>query len=127
MSKLASDAEAVIRQHASETYPNECCGALIASGGSIVEAYRLPNTTTEGARRRFMIGPKQPDAPSGGDAAFYFEPNVWSVAEAAVEAAGASFMSPAITLQKAEGRELALRAFKDPEGHTLALLGWRAA
>ena len=57
MSKLASDAEAVIRQHASETYPNECCGALIASGGSIVEAYRLPNTTTEGARRRFMIGP----------------------------------------------------------------------
>ena len=76
---------------------------------------------------RFMIGPKQADASAAGDAAFYFEPNVWSVAEAAVESAGAAFMSPAIVLQRAEGRELALRAFKDPEGHTLALLGWRAA
>jgi proteasome lid subunit RPN8/RPN11 len=57
MSDLAADAEAEIRRHASETYPDECCGALIASNGSIVEAYRLPNTTAAGARRRFRIGP----------------------------------------------------------------------
>jgi hypothetical protein len=30
-------------------------------------------------------------------------------------------------VQRMEGRELALRAFKDPEGHSLALMGWRAA
>ncbi len=57
MPELAADAEAEIRRHGTETYPNECCGALIASGGTIVEAFPLPNTTTEGPRRRFLIGP----------------------------------------------------------------------
>lgn len=46
-----------IRRHALETYPYECCGALIARDGRIVEAYRLPNTTAAGARRRFRISP----------------------------------------------------------------------
>ena len=54
---LAQDAEAEIRRHAAETYPNECCGALIAADGAIVEAFPLPNTTAEGARRRFLVGP----------------------------------------------------------------------
>jgi len=57
MPELATDAEAEIRRHGTETYPNECCGALIASGGTIVEAFPLPNTTAEGPRRRFLIGP----------------------------------------------------------------------
>jgi proteasome lid subunit RPN8/RPN11 len=55
---IGGDAEAEIRRHAAETYPDECCGALIASNGTIVEAYRLPNTTAAGARRRFLIGPE---------------------------------------------------------------------
>jgi hypothetical protein len=76
---------------------------------------------------KLMIGPKHPDIPIGGDAVFYFEPTVWSAAEAAIEKAGVSFMNPTIILQRAEGRELGLRAFKDPEGHALALFGWRAA
>jgi proteasome lid subunit RPN8/RPN11 len=46
-----------IRAHAAEAYPYECCGALIAIDGEIVEAFRLPNTTAAGARRRFRIGP----------------------------------------------------------------------
>ena len=46
-----------IRRHAVETYPDECCGALIASAGQIVEAYRLPNATEFGARRRFLVSP----------------------------------------------------------------------
>ena len=54
---LAAEAEAEIRRHAAETYPHECCGALISSGGEVIEAFRLPNTTAEGARRRFLIGP----------------------------------------------------------------------
>ena len=54
---LSAPAEAEIRRHGAETYPNECCGALVAAGSVIVEAFRLPNTTSEGPRRRFLIGP----------------------------------------------------------------------
>jgi hypothetical protein len=57
MPELAADAEAEIRRHGTETYPNECCGALIASGGDDRRGFRLPNTTAEGPRRRFLIGP----------------------------------------------------------------------
>jgi proteasome lid subunit RPN8/RPN11 len=55
---IASDAIDEIRRHASETYPDECCGALIAGkDGRIIEAFRLPNTTAAGARRRFRVAP----------------------------------------------------------------------
>jgi len=74
-----------------------------------------------------MIGPKQPEMTIGGDATLYFEPTAWSATEAALEKAGIVFMSPTIVLQKADGRELCLRAFRDPEGHTLAMFGWRPA
>ena len=57
MPQLAPAAEAEIRRHGIETYPNECCGALIGAGEAIVEAFPLPNTTSEGPRRRFLIGP----------------------------------------------------------------------
>jgi predicted enzyme related to lactoylglutathione lyase len=77
---------------------------------------------------RLMIGAAQPGQQIGGDAVIYFEPRDWSAAEAKLEAAGIAFTHPsAQVVQKAEGRELALRAFKDPEGHTLALMGWRPA
>jgi proteasome lid subunit RPN8/RPN11 len=46
-----------IRQHGVETYPNECCGALIGSDGIVEHVAPLPNTTEEGARRRFLIRP----------------------------------------------------------------------
>ena len=46
-----------IRRHAAETYPHECCGALLEREGTIIEAFPLPNTTAEGARRRFLVGP----------------------------------------------------------------------
>jgi proteasome lid subunit RPN8/RPN11 len=58
---LAAEARATIEQHGGETYPYECCGALYgeASGATfrVVEAVRLPNTTSEGPRRRFLIQP----------------------------------------------------------------------
>ncbi|SRR5690606_15322978 len=75
---------------------------------------------------RLMIGAAQPGEPIGGDTVIYFEPRDWTAAEAKLEQAGIAFLHPAQVLQQAPGRELALRAFKDPEGHTLALLGWRA-
>ena len=74
---------------------------------------------------RLMIGQAQPGQTIGGDAIIYFEPREWSVAETKLEQAGIAFMSAAQVLQQAPGRELVLRAFKDPEGHTLALMGWR--
>ena len=54
---VAAEALEQIRRHAIEAYPYECCGALIAIGARVVEAYPLPNTTAEGARRRFLISP----------------------------------------------------------------------
>lgn len=80
-----------------------------------------------GAGVRLMIGPTYGDQKPGGDATLYFEPVIWDVAVRAVEAAGGAFAHDAVPLQRAEGRELVLRAFKDPEGHSVALMGWRAS
>ena len=61
LSKVAiSDAvNQAIRRHGQETYPHECCGALVgttADAESIVaDVVPLPNTTEEGPRRRFLV------------------------------------------------------------------------
>jgi proteasome lid subunit RPN8/RPN11 len=47
-----------IRQHGSEAYPNECCGALFGRHGQVLATYGLPNTTEEGPRRRFLVRPQ---------------------------------------------------------------------
>lgn len=47
----------VIRAHGMETYPHECCGALLGRDGSVAEAFPLANTTEEGPRRRFLVRP----------------------------------------------------------------------
>jgi proteasome lid subunit RPN8/RPN11 len=44
-----------IRLHGQETYPHECCGALIGRDDSVGEIVALPNTTDEGPRRRFLV------------------------------------------------------------------------
>src|SRR5829696_4112082 len=46
-----------IRAHGHETYPHECCGALIGRDGVVAEILALPNTTEEGPRRRFLVRP----------------------------------------------------------------------
>ena len=46
-----------IRAHGSETYPDECCGALIGREGLVQSAFALPNVTDEGPRRRFRVSP----------------------------------------------------------------------
>jgi proteasome lid subunit RPN8/RPN11 len=48
---------ASIRDHGRDTYPNECCGALLGRDGVVVETFALPNTTEEGPRRRFLVRP----------------------------------------------------------------------
>ena len=46
-----------IRRHGAETYPDECCGALIGRDGVVTATFALPNTTEEGPRRRFLVRP----------------------------------------------------------------------
>jgi proteasome lid subunit RPN8/RPN11 len=55
---LQPDVTAAIRRHAAEAYPNECCGALIGSNEIASEILELPNTTSEGPRRRFLVRPE---------------------------------------------------------------------
>ena len=50
-----------IRAHGEETYPNECCGALLGrpaqEGWRVVEAVRAGNTRTDSAHNRYNIAP----------------------------------------------------------------------
>jgi len=54
---LTAEALQTIREHGAETFPFECCGALIEVDGVVVEAFKMENTTAGGAARRFRIGP----------------------------------------------------------------------
>src|SRR5262245_94236 len=55
---LDKEALQTIRDHGAESFPYECCGALIEVDGVVVEAFRMENTTLGGAARRFRIGPE---------------------------------------------------------------------
>jgi proteasome lid subunit RPN8/RPN11 len=52
---------AAIRAHGEETYPHECCGALLGRiadrAWSIVEAVKAGNTRTDSAHNRYQIAP----------------------------------------------------------------------
>ena len=54
---LKSQVDVAIRAHGAETYPNECCGALIGRAGIVTQTLALPNMTDEGPRRRFLVTP----------------------------------------------------------------------
>jgi proteasome lid subunit RPN8/RPN11 len=54
---LESGVAAAIRRHGEETFPHECCGALIGVDDRVTTAFPLPNTTEEGPRRRFLVRP----------------------------------------------------------------------
>ena len=47
--------DAAIRRHGQETYPHECCGALVGRDDRVTDVVALPNTTDEGPRRRFRV------------------------------------------------------------------------
>jgi proteasome lid subunit RPN8/RPN11 len=54
---LGAGVDESIRRHGRETYPNECCGALVGRDDRVEHAVGLPNTTEEGPRRRFLVRP----------------------------------------------------------------------
>jgi proteasome lid subunit RPN8/RPN11 len=55
--RLGPDVAAAIRRHGEETFPHECCGALVGQEGVAAAVVALPNTTEEGPRRRFLVRP----------------------------------------------------------------------
>jgi proteasome lid subunit RPN8/RPN11 len=55
--ELAAGVAAAIRRHGEETFPHECCGALVGTDDQVTAAVPLPNTTEEGPRRRFLVRP----------------------------------------------------------------------
>ena len=55
--QLGPGVGAAVRRHGEETYPHECCGALVGVPGQATVAVMLPNTTEEGPRRRFLVRP----------------------------------------------------------------------
>jgi proteasome lid subunit RPN8/RPN11 len=54
---LTATVDAAVRAHGREAFPHECCGAMLGKDGVVEEAFRLPNTTEEGPRRRFLVRP----------------------------------------------------------------------
>ncbi|MBI3402832.1 MAG: M67 family metallopeptidase [Acidobacteria bacterium] len=54
---ITADVDSAIRRHGEETYPHECCGALVGRDGRVTAVVALPNTTEEGPRRRFLVRP----------------------------------------------------------------------
>jgi proteasome lid subunit RPN8/RPN11 len=54
---LTADVVRAIRTHARDTYPNECCGAMLGTAERVTHVVALPNTTEEGPRRRFLVRP----------------------------------------------------------------------
>jgi len=54
---ITAAVDTAIRLHGQETYPHECCGALVGRDGAATAVVALPNTTDEGPRRRFMVRP----------------------------------------------------------------------
>jgi catechol 2,3-dioxygenase-like lactoylglutathione lyase family enzyme len=77
---------------------------------------------------RLLVGPMFKDHPPAGDVVVYFDSGEdWAATEAALESRGVKFQRPADVIQRAEGREHALRPFKDPDGNQLAIIGWRSA
>lgn len=54
---LKTAVAAAIRDHGRQTFPYECCGAMLGRDGVVFEAHALANTTEEGPRRRFLVRP----------------------------------------------------------------------
>jgi proteasome lid subunit RPN8/RPN11 len=54
---ITAAVDQAIRAHGQETYPHECCGALLGRDGRVTDVVALPNTTEEGPRRRFLVRP----------------------------------------------------------------------
>ena len=72
---------------------------------------------------RLMVGKEEQAGGAIGGSVLYFDAPDIDALGAALEAKGVVFLRPAETVQRTETHELKLRAFKDPDGNALALMG----
>jgi len=76
---------------------------------------------------RLMIGEAKLDGALQNNTYIYFDAGEWQETEAALVERGLKFDRPAEIVQRTEGKEHAIRFFKDPDGNALAIMGWRNA
>jgi proteasome lid subunit RPN8/RPN11 len=55
---LSKDIADSIARFARDTYPYECCGALLGTGATVIHAMPLTNSSDEPKERRFRIRPQ---------------------------------------------------------------------
>jgi catechol 2,3-dioxygenase-like lactoylglutathione lyase family enzyme len=72
---------------------------------------------------RLMIGKEEKSGTAIGGAVIYVDAPDIDALGAALEAKGVTFERPAETVQRTATHELKLRAFKDPDGNAIALMG----
>jgi catechol 2,3-dioxygenase-like lactoylglutathione lyase family enzyme len=72
-----------------------------------------------------MVGLARNGIMTTGGATIYFDAGDWRATEAALLARGVIFDHPAEVVERADGKEHALREFADPDGNRLAIMGWR--
>jgi catechol 2,3-dioxygenase-like lactoylglutathione lyase family enzyme len=72
---------------------------------------------------RLMIGKEEKPGSAIGGAVVYFDAPDIDALGAALEAKGVTFERPAETVQRTATHELKLRAFHDPDGNAIALMG----
>jgi predicted enzyme related to lactoylglutathione lyase len=70
-----------------------------------------------------MICKEEKPGTAIGGAVIYFDAPDIDALGAALEAKGVTFERPAETVQRTATHELKLRAFKDPDGNAIALMG----
>lgn len=71
---------------------------------------------------RLMIGTENSAGEPGGSILYFDAPGIDTLAPA-LEARGVQFLAPAQIVQRTETHDLKLRAFRDPDGNTLQLMG----
>lgn len=72
--------------------------------------------------QRLMIGAENSASAPGGSILYFDAPDIDTLAPA-LEKKGVQFLGPAQTVQTTTTHDLKLRAFRDPDGNTLALMG----
>jgi methylmalonyl-CoA/ethylmalonyl-CoA epimerase len=76
---------------------------------------------------RLMLGESRLSEKLQNNTYIYFDAGDWHETEAALESRGLKFDRPADVVQRTEGKEHAIRFFRDPDGNALAIMGWRPA
>jgi methylmalonyl-CoA/ethylmalonyl-CoA epimerase len=71
---------------------------------------------------RLLLGTENAAGQPGGSILYFDAPDIDALGPA-LEARGVTFMGPAQVVQRTETHELKIRAFRDPDGNVLQLMG----